>query len=265
MGRLLDIYRRQALVVKASRREQGPGLICNWIRDEDADPAVTPMVDMVRYRDLLSILPDKIVDSLERARLERAGLAPMFKAGLGYEALLSSIIVDATAVTATNTETKLAPALLIPANFMQPGGIPGKTLRHTARGRATTTTAATTFTVRQRIAATDIITGNTLAASGAVTADAAAQTATQWEYRSETVVRSVGSAGTTFTQGKFDPAFAALTIAAAQAKFAGSAGGATPSTAVWDMTVAQFLQFTLVIVAASQSVQAHQYMLEDLN
>lgn len=261
--------RRRVDRLRRERFEHG-GLLANFVRDVDADEGIVigrPMIDMVGYRELLGVLPDKIVESLERARLERAGLLPMFKAGLGYQALLSSIIVDAAAVGSSLAEAKLAPALVIPANFMQPGGIPGKTLRLVARGRSTTLTTAATLILRNRIAATDVITGNILAQTGAMAADATAQTNTQWSYEEEIVARSVGSAGTVFAQGEANWAPHSKATAANQAlAFAGSAGSATPASAVWDMGVAQFFQLTAQwSLATAYSIQTHQYLVEDLN
>lgn len=238
--------------------------LCNWVRDEDSEP----FVDMARYGELLSLLPDKIVTNLEKARLSRDGRIPMIKAGLGYEEMLSAIIVDGTAIASSSAEAKLAPALLIPANYMQPGGIPGRTLRVTARGRGTTIiTSAGTMTIRQRIAATDIITGNTIMATGAMAADAAVQTATQWSWVGEIVARSVGSAGTVFGQGEASLAWHFKDTAVKQSlQYAGSAGSATPATAVWDMTVAQFFQFTgQWSLATAYSIQTHGYIVEALN
>src|SRR4029077_8359252 len=98
----------------------------NWVREDDDGPPT--MVDMQRYGELLTLLPDKIVSSLERARLSRDGTVPTIQAGLGYEELLSSVIVDGTAIHDSSTENILFPDLMIPANYLQPGGIPGRTL-----------------------------------------------------------------------------------------------------------------------------------------
>jgi hypothetical protein len=237
--------------------------LCNWVRNEDA---VGPFIDMYRYGQLLELLPDRIVTNVEKARLARDGTIPMHKAGLGYEELLASIIVDGTAIASSSAEARLAPALMFPANYLQPGGIPGRTMRVQARGRATTLATAATMTVRHRIAATDIITGTVQAATGAVTADATGQTASQWEWNATMVVRSVGSAGTVFSQGRFEAAFAALTVAARTASFAGSAGALTPAAAVWDQTANQFFQFTgQWSLTTAYSIQTHMYLVEALN
>ena len=158
--------------------------LVDWVMDNDGTPdSKEPFVDMVRYGKLLAALPDKIVTNLENARLSRDGRMPMIKAGLGYEELLSAIIVDGTAITSSASEARLAPALLIPANYMQPGGIPGRNITAKARGRGSTiVTTAGTMIIRHRIAATDIITGTVLCATGAMAADAVAQTATMWEW-----------------------------------------------------------------------------------
>jgi hypothetical protein len=240
--------------------------ICNWVRDED--DGNLPWYDMQRYSELLSLLPDHIVTNLEKARLSRAGVYPSIKAGPGYEELLASIIVDGTAITSSTSEARLAPALMIPANYMQPGGIPGRTLTAKARGRGSTiVTTAGTMTIRHRIATTDVITGNVLCATGAMAADAVAQTNTMWEWDAAIVVRSVGSAGTVFVQGRAGLAWHLQNTGALQAlSYAGSAGSAAPAAVTWDMTLDQFFQFTgQWSLATAYSIQAHQYRLESLN
>ncbi|MBA2641347.1 MAG: hypothetical protein H0U82_00285 [Actinobacteria bacterium] len=262
-------WKRKRWIPKRLARDEVPPLgtreiLCNWVRDEDL---AAPMIEMKRYAKLLTLLPDKVVENLERSRLAQDGRIPMLKAGLGYEELLSSVIVDGTAVGTSAAEAKLAPALLIPANYMQPGGIPGRHLRVTARGRGTTLTTAATMILRHRIAATDVITGTALCASGAMAADATAQTATQWQWDADMVVRSVGSAGTVFAQGKANLAWHVKNTGALEAlAFAGSAGSATPAAVTWDMTAAQFFQFTGIwSLATAYSMQTHIYALEALN
>jgi hypothetical protein len=49
--------------------------------------------------------------------------------------VLSSVIVDGSAIASSATENILFPDLLLPANYLQPGGIPGRTLHWKARGR----------------------------------------------------------------------------------------------------------------------------------
>ena len=240
-------------------------ILADWFRDEE--PAGQPMIEMKRYGQLLQMLPDRVVENLEKARLSRDGRAPMITAGLGYEELLASIIVDGTAIASSSSEARLAPALMIPANYMQPGGIPGRVITAKGRGRGTTLTTAATMTMRHRIATTDVITGTTLCATGAMAADTTAQTATMWEWDTGVVVRSVGSAGTVFAQGRAGLAWhSAFTAANVALAFAGSAGSATPATATWDMTVDQFFQFTgQWSLSTAYSMTAHIYRLEALN
>jgi hypothetical protein len=241
--------------------------LCNWVREGDETSAESaPLIDMVRYGELISVLPDRIVENLERARLARDGRMPMLKAGLGYEELLSSIIVDGTAIASSSAEARLAPALLIPANYLAPGGIPGRTLRFHMRGRGTTLATAATMTLRQRIATTDIITGTTVQATGAVAAHATGQTNSQWEWQGHVVVRSVGTAGTVFGQGRAELAWQDLTTASQSNLFSGSAGATAPSTATYDTTVAQFLEMTgQWSLTTAYSIQAHTYLLEATN
>lgn len=237
--------------------------LCNWVLDEEA---VGPMVEMARYTELLQHLPDKIVTNLENARLSRDGRKPMIKAGLGYEELLSSIIVDGTAIGTSSAEARLLPAVVLPINYMAPGGIPGRTLRFHLRGRGTTLTTNATMTMRQRIAATDIITGTVLQASGALAAHATAQTNSQWEWTGQVVARSVGSAGTVFAMGKMELAWDDLTTASQQNKFSGSAGATAPAAATYDTTSAQYLEHTgQWSLATAYSIQTHIGLIEALN
>jgi hypothetical protein len=242
-------------------------LISNWVRDED-DPNA-PLIDMERYGQLLTVLPDHIVEKLEKGRLAHDGKYPMLKAGLGYEEMLSSVIVDGTAIASSSAEARLAPAVVLPRNFMAiSGNLPGRTLRVQARGRVTTLTTAATMTFRFRIAATDIITGTVLCASGGIIQDAVAvQTNTQWEAECHIVNRSVGSTGTVFAQGDSDMASKKVgTAAENSALFMGSAGAATPAAVTYDTTIDQYLQFTgQWSLATAYSIQMHQYIIEALN
>ena len=259
---LKEWKRRRSYIPEIGERHT----ICNWVResDESGHPLI---VDWARYSELLTLLPDHVVENMEKSRLAQEGKLPIYKAGLGYEELLSAIIVDGTAIASSSSEARLAPALLIPANYMAPGGIPGRVITAKARGRGTTLTTGATMTIRHRIATTDIITGTVLCATGAMVADATAQTATMWEWDCAIVVRSVGSAGTVFAQGRAGLAWhSAFTAANAALSFAGSAGSATPAAVTWDTTAAQFLEFTgQWSLATAYSIQTHQYRLEALN
>jgi hypothetical protein len=240
-------------------------VLASYEREEDDEPG--PWVEMVGYGKLLAALPDRIVENLEKARLSRDGRVPMIKAGLGYEELLASIIVDGTAIASSSSEARLAPAVMIPANYLQPMGIPGRVITAKARGRGTTLTTGATMIMRHRIAATDIITGTVMCATGAMVADATIQTATMWEWDANVTVRSVGSAGTVFCMGKAGVAWhSAFTAANAALAYAGSAGSATPAVATWDMTLDQYFQFTgQWSLATAYSIQTHHYRIEALN
>jgi hypothetical protein len=237
-------------------------MLCNWVRDEQ-----DLVVDMHRYGELLTLLPDKVVSNLEKARLARDGRMPMLKAGLGYEELLSSVIVDGTAVHDSSTENILFPDLLLPANYMQPGGIAGRTLRWRASGRLTTlsTTATLTFNIGSGTTAVTVPTVS-WAKSGTITMDSTAQTASQWFNEGLVVTRTVGSSGTVFAQGFSECAAQALTVANNHANFMGSAGQDTPSTASFDMTLAQYVAITAKwSLTTAYSITGHVYVLEALN
>lgn len=266
-------WKEKKLVPKRFAKDEVPPLgtrqvLYDYIQDNmDGETPNAPMIDFARYGALLSVLPDKIVESLEKARLARDNGAYMIKAGLGYEELLSSIIIDGTAIASSSAEARLAPALMIPANYMQPGGVPGRFITAKGRGRGTTLTTGATMTIRHRIATTDIITGTTIMATGAMAADATAQTNTQWEWDSGVISRSVGSAGTVFGQGRAGLAWhSAFTAANVALAFAGSAGSAAPAAATWDMTVDQYWQYTgQWSLSTAYSIQCHMYRLEALN
>ena len=239
-------------------------VLCNWVHEEEGKPL---MVDYQRYSELLTLLPDKVVTNLEKARLAREGIYPMYKAGLGYEECLSSVIVDGTAVHDSSTENILFPDQKLPGNYMQPGGLPGRTLRWRARGRATTLSTAGTLTFNIGTGTTAVTVPTvSWAHSNALTMDTTAQTASQWFCEGEAVTRSVGTAGTVFAQGWVQAAAQALTIANEHADFMGSAGQDTPSTASFDMTVDQYLAITAKwSLTTAYSITGHIYILEALN
>lgn len=257
--------------IRKKLRQEVPPLgerhtLCHWATEDMDGDGPAPLVDMHQYGRLLSVLPDHIVENLEKARLARDGRYPMMKAGLGYEELLSSVIVDGTAITSSSTEAFLFPALLFPANYLQPGGIPGRTVHWKARGRHTTLTTAATLTFKFGAALTNVIPTTAWATSGPLTMDVTVQTATMWFCEGLAVVRSVGSAGTVFALGDATSSAQALTIANQQAQYMGSAGSATPATATVDQTVAQFVSLTgKWSLATAYSITGHVFICEALN
>ncbi len=240
------------------------GVICDWVREGDDGRA--PLINMPRYLDILHHVPDKVAENMEKARLSREGALPIYQAGLGVVDLLWSAVVDGTAITTTSAEAKLAPTTKFGGNYLQPGGGAFKHIRLKARGRNTTLNTAATMTFRYRIGATDIITGNIIMASGAITQDAAVYTDTMWKVEGDFVVRSVGSGGTVMGMGHADMASAALTMAAQQAKYMGVNGSANPVIQTWDMNNDQYFQFTgQWSLATAYSILTHQYVIEALN
>jgi hypothetical protein len=226
-----------------------------------------PWVNETALATLTELLPDKTVEKIGRARNNRDPRRVIIRAGLGYEELLIPIIVDGTAITSSSTEAFLAPAVLLGANYLQPNGIPGRTLRMKSRGRQSTlVTTAGTMTFKWGAALTNVIPTTTWCVSGAITSDTVAQTATMWECESHTVVRSVGSAGTVFAMGDAGQASMALTIANQQNIRMGSAGSATPAAVTCDMTVPQYVSLTgKWSLATAYSIQCHIFLLEALN
>lgn len=254
-----------------NRRNRVPELgerhiVCDWIRPEDDSG---PWIDEIRFGELLTLLPDKVVTNLVKAKQAQDGRIPMLKAGLGYEECLGSIIVDGTPIASSSTQANLAPPNLLPANYLQPGGIPGRTLKILGRGRLTTLTTAATMTISLGTSAAVATAPQTVvwATSGAMVMDTTVQTATQWVVECGATVRSVGSAGTVFAQGDASLAAHLRNTAALEAiRYMGSAGSATPSTAAVDMTVANYLQFQgKWSLATAYTITCHRYMLEALN
>jgi hypothetical protein len=238
--------------------------LCNWVLEDDGSP--NPLIEMHRYGQLLQLLPDNIVENLEKSRLSREGRMPMIRAGLGYQELLATVIVDGTAVHDSSTEGFLFPALLLPQNYLQPGGIPGRQLRWVARGRNTTLATAGTMTFKFGAALTNVIPTTTWCVSGAVTQDAAVHTNEQWKVLGDVVVRSVGSAGTVFAQGDSSMSSQAATVAANTASFMGSAGSATPATAAVDTTQAQYISLTAKwSLTTAYSITGHIFAVESMN
>jgi len=239
--------------------------LCSWALEEDENQKEF-LIENIKYTKLLELLPDKIVENLQKSRAAQEGRIPMLKAGLGYEELLSSVIVDGSAIASSSTEAFLFPALLFPQNYLQPGGIPGRTLHWKGRGRMTTLTTAGTLTFKFGAATTNAIPTTTWAVSGALTMDTSAQTNTQWFCEGAVVVRSVGSSGTVFAQGDVTTSGQALTIANVTASFMGSAGSAAPSTATVDQTVAQYVSLTgKWSLTTAYSITGHIFMVEALN
>lgn len=265
--RIRPVLRKLVIARFEKQRAHVPELgerhvFADWVRDDH-----TPWIDDVRFTELLALVPDRVVQNLQRARDAQAGRIPMLKAGLGYEECLSAIIVDGTAIASSSTEALLIPANVLPANYLQPGGIPGRSLSIRARGRETTLTTASTLTFRWGSKTT---TGAPIStpwsASGAVTMDVTGGTNNQWRLDSGVTVRSVGSAGTVFAQGDVNVADAALTIANQRAGFMGSAGTATPAAVTVDMTVPQFLMLTgQWSLTTAYSITCHRAVLEALN
>lgn len=268
MKKIRPVFRKLLLHEWDKRRLYIPELgerhtICDWDRPWDGPG---PMIDMAAYGRALAMLPDRIVTNLEKARLAQDGRIPMLKAGLGYEECLQSIIVDGTAITSSSTEAFLSPANLLPANYLQPGGLPGRTIVCRARGRHTTLTTASTLTFKWGVADTNVIPTVTYCVSGAIIMDVVAQTATMWRVDAGLAVRSVGSAGTVFAMGDASSAAAAVTIASQQNSFMGSAGSATPAAVTDNMTIARYLSLTgKWSLATAYSIQCHRYVLEALN
>jgi len=241
-----------------------PHVLANWDQPDDGPGA---MIDMAAYGRLLPLLPDHIAENLEKARLAQDGRIPMLKAGLGYVECLASVIVDGSAIASSSTKTLLVPAILLPANYLQPGGIPGRTMRVVFSGRVTTLTTAATLTIGVGHATTNVVYSTAWAVSGAMVMDTTVQTNTQWRTEAGGVVRSVGSAGTVFWTGEASVApHSAFSAANAALRYMGSAGSAAPSTAAVDMTIPNYFSAGATwSLTTAYSIQCHRFVLEALN
>ena len=131
----------------------------------------------------------------------------------------------------------------------------------------TTLSTAATLIINLGHAATAATTVTTAwAKTGSVTMDAAVHTNEQWWTDGLVTVRSVGSAGTVFGQGRFETAAQAFTSAQWVNSFMASAGQATPATATVDMTINEFLVLSAKwSLTTAYSITGHTYALEALN
>jgi len=247
--------------------------LVNWMLDVDSDGVPIKggsLIELIGYNKLRELLPDKIVESLEKSRLAQDGKIAMLTCGGGsYEELLSSVIVDGTAIASSSTEAFLFPALLFPQNYMQPGGIPGRTLKWEARGRHTTLTTNATLTFKLGSALTNVIPTTIWCVSGGIKMDATIQTNTQWRSSGIVTSRLVGTAGTVFAQGDcLSAAQSMVTVTAAENanNFMGQAGAAAPAIATVDLTAALFVSLTAKwSLATAYSIQGHTFTVEMLN
>jgi len=173
---------------------------------------------------------------------------------------LISAQIDGTPLNTSTTATSILPAAAkytLPANFFAIG----KVLRVTATGRISTTTGPPTITL-------DIRLGSTVVFNGAAVTTVASVTNKTWELVTLLTCRSIGSSttATLFGSGK-------LTSAAVVGSTGGNANTAMlPDSAPavgtgFDSMVAQVVDLfaTWSASSASNSVQAHQFILESLN
>lgn len=146
-----------------------------------------------------------------------------------------------TAVANSTSETILFPDVTLAANYLENG----RTLRLTARGQYSTTSAPT-LRFRVRLGG---VAGTLIADSGTITAGSGV-TAAQWKVSVDMTVRSNGSSGTIMAMGDAivfsatAPTVGSATGAPALAPM--SAGGiTTPATASVDFTTSQALSLTV--------------------
>jgi hypothetical protein len=184
----------------------------------------------------------------------------------GYIATLLNSIADGSALTNTTTATSILPVIAkptLPANYL----FAGKMFRVTASGRISTlATSPGTLTLDLRFGAVSVF------SSGAMSLNATAQTNVGWIYETMFTVRAVGATTTANVLGQ--GSWQSHAVIASPAPTAGGAGehilpyNAAPAVGTgFDSTAAQLVDLfaTWSVANAANSIQCHQFIIEDLN
>jgi len=212
-----------------------------------------------RRATLLGEEPDsdklQIITNLRRAKELDGPYEPRGSLN-AWEEVLRAEVQDSTAVASTASETILVPNVTLPARYL----VTGRALRATVRGRYGTT-GTPTIIFRQRIGG---LAGALAAASSTYTTPSGVTTV-PFELVFDVVVRSYGrsTAGTVFTMGRFQLTTAAPNTLAQQLIPA----TAPAVSAGFDSEAAQDFAVTVQwgTSNASNTITAHQYILESLN
>jgi hypothetical protein len=157
----------------------------------------------------------------------------------------------ALANSTTLTDISAAPQYTLPANFSQLAG--ATVFRLTARG-VLSTTGTPTILLGFYYGA---VAGSALATTGATTT-ASGVTNVQWEISAETIIRTLGSSGTAWTQGRFELG----TSATARSLLAFP--GAAPAAVTVDTTAAKVISVGAQwgTANASNTITCHEFLIE---
>lgn len=213
---------------------------------------VNPDVDQERY---IFEAPQHIRDSLDRAKMLAGPLEP--RAAAGWQATISRIDSDGTAISGVTTEQLLVPDYTVPGGFLYGG----KQIKYVLWGRQSSViTTPGTFTIRLRwggIAGTVLIVSK---AQRLRTASAATNAASQIEM--VVTFRRTGAAGVAIGMG--------------QCALSGASGtaGEQAADAVWpdapaevtalDTTIAKALSATGQFSISTGAWTTHMARVEDL-
>ena len=184
----------------------------------------------------------------------------------GYIATLLNSIADGSALSNTTTATSILPVIAkptLPANYL----FAGKMFRVRASGRiSTVVTTPGTLTLDLRFGSVNVF------SSGAMTLNIVAQTYVGWIYDSLITVRAVGATTTANVLGQ--GMWISHAVIGSPLPTAGGAGehvlpyNAAPAVGTgFDSTAAQLVDLfaTWSVANAANSIQCHQFLLEDLN
>lgn len=177
------------------------------------------------------------------------------------EALVASN-ADATAVGNTVSETIIVPDYTFPAGYFYQG----RRLRATLWGViSNVVTAVPTITIRARIGTTTL-SATWVSASGALAANATANTNLTWKADFELHCRTSGTAGTGFLAGQiFLPNLTSGT-AVLNVGYPNLIPASAPAAGTLNTTVANLLSFSAQWSAANaaNTITVNQYLLEAL-
>jgi hypothetical protein len=180
-----------------------------------------------------------------------------------FIATLFSLSADATAVGNTTTETIIVPDFVFPAyTFIQ-----GTKIRATFMGRiSNVVTAVPTTTFRVRVG-TATLSGTAVFASGALAANATANTNLTWRGEYTLTCRTNGTAGTIMCAGQIWLPNLTAGNAVGNVGYPNFIPVTAPATQTIDTTVTNVLSLSAQWSAAnaSNTIQVQEYSLESMN
>lgn len=180
-----------------------------------------------------------------------------------FNELLKSRIASATAVANTTTETVIVPDYAFPADYF----FQGRTLRATLMGQiSNVVTAVPTTTFRVRVGAATL-SATAVFASGALAANATANTNLTWRGEFTLVCRSSDTAGTIMVAGQLWLPNLTSGTAVGNVGYPNFIPVSAPATQPIDTTIVNVMSISAQWSAANaaNSIQVVQYHLEALS